>query len=145
MIGLDDRIGQEIAAAYDELHHAIRTRDRELLESLHDPEFLGAELPGNLITAEEHVQTTMNSRSVELRNLDLRVKGLTEDIALAWGRQTLKGHLEPDDPGTTPEMAAQIADGIVFSFLGVWRRSGGKWRLLTFQGTKLDVAPSEVV
>lgn len=136
-----DTITEQITAAYAELHEAIRKRDRKELEELHDPEFLGAELPGHLITAEEHVETTMNSRDIELEMYDLQVKGFG-DIALAWGKQTLKGHLEPDDPGTSPRIAAHIDDGLVFSFIGVWRHSNGRWRLLSFQGTVLDDEPA---
>jgi hypothetical protein len=88
----------KVLAAFDMTRTTILTRNYDELVELHDPEFLGTELPGNLITAEEHIKTAMNSRDLEMEFYDLRVK-VFGDIALSWGKQTLRGHLEPDDPG----------------------------------------------
>ena len=137
MIEPQHDIQEAIEAAFAELHGAIRARDRAALEAAHDPEFIGAELPGRLITAEEHITTTMNSRDLELENSDLLVRRYG-DIALSWGKQTLKGHLEPTDPGTSPAVAADVVQGLKFSFLVVWRLSDGKWRMLTYQVTRVD-------
>lgn len=126
----------DIHQAIRELHHAIRVKDRHELEELHDPEFQGAELPGKLITAEEHIVTAMNGRDLELTFYDVKVR-LYGDIALTWARQTLKGELDPDDPGTSPQMAADVADGLWFSFLTVWRFTNGRWRMLSYQCTQL--------
>jgi hypothetical protein len=125
-----------IEAAFAELHDAIRSRDRLRLEAAHDPEFIGAELPGRLITVDEHITTTMNSRDLELENSDLLVRQYG-DIALSWGKQTLKGHLEPGDPGTSPEVAADVVAGLKFSFLVVWRFTNGRWRMLSYQVTRI--------
>jgi hypothetical protein len=57
----------------------------------------GAEVPGNDPAAEEHIKTAMNSRGLEMELYDLWVK-VFGDIALSWGNQTVRGHLEPDDP-----------------------------------------------
>ncbi|HET6449091.1 MAG TPA: nuclear transport factor 2 family protein [Conexibacter sp.] len=123
-------------AAGRAVHAAIRAKDRAALEELHDPEFQGAELHGRLINAEEHIDTAMNGQDLELEPFDVsrRVYG---DIGLQWGKQTLKGELRPDDPGTTPEWSAAVAKGVIFSFLCVWRLTGGKWRMLTYQVTHL--------
>lgn len=127
----------EVLAAFDKMRTTILTRNYEELVELHDPEFLGTELPGNLITAEEHIETTMNSRDLEMEFSDLRVK-VFGDIALSWGKQTLKGHLEPDDPGTSHRVAAEVEQqGVRWSMLVVWRYTRGQWRMLSYQVTQL--------
>ncbi|WP_235652699.1 nuclear transport factor 2 family protein [Mycolicibacterium boenickei] len=124
-------------AEYPRMRHAITTRDYAALVDLHDREFLGTELPGHLITADEHIATTMNSRNLQMEFFDLRVKTFG-DIALCWGKQSLKGHLEPDDPGTSPAVAQLVEDeGVFWSMLVVWRRTGGRWRMLSYQVTPL--------
>lgn len=132
-----DRVGEEIVAAQRELHDAIRAKDRPALEDLHDEEFFAAELPGLLISAEDHIETAMNAGDLELKPFDIVVKGFG-DLAVEWNKQTLKGRLDPSDPGTSPAVAAAVLDGVVFSCLTVWRRRDGKWRLLSYQATILD-------
>lgn len=56
----------EVLAEYPRMRHAITTRDYAALVDLHDREFLGTELPGHLITADEHIATTMNSRNLQM-------------------------------------------------------------------------------
>ncbi|KWX25979.1 hypothetical protein AFM11_01540 [Mycolicibacterium wolinskyi] len=128
----------EVLAQYPRMKDAIVNRDYAALVDLHDVEFLGAELPGHLITAEEHIQTAMNSRDLEMEYFDLRVKTFG-DIALCWGKQSLKGKLDGNDPGTSPAMARKVGtDGVFWSMLVVWRRTQGRWRLLSYQVTPLD-------
>ncbi|GAA1456188.1 DUF664 domain-containing protein [Williamsia maris] len=132
-----DEVEQEIIAAFEKMRTTILTRNRHELVELHDPEFLGTELPGNVITADEHIATTMNSRDLEMEFFDIRVKAFG-DIALSWARQTLAGHLEPDDPGTSPEVAARVeSEGVHWSMLVVWRHTRGRWRMLSYQVTPI--------
>ena len=132
-----DEVEQEIIAAFEKMRTTILTRTRHELVELHDPEFLGTELPGNVITADEHIATTMNSRDLEMEFFDIRVKAFG-DIALSWARQTLAGHLEPDDPGTSPEVAARVEnEGVHWSMLVVWRHTRGRWRMLSYQVTPI--------
>ncbi len=128
---------EAIFDAYRELHRAIHTKDRAELVELHDPEFQGSELPGRLITAEEHIQTAMNGEDLRIECYDMQAR-IYGDLALSWGRQTLIGALDPSDPGTSPAMAADVVDGIWFSFLVVWRFTNGRWRMLTYQCTLLE-------
>jgi Domain of unknown function (DUF4440) len=116
---------------------AIMTKDERLLEELHDPEFRCTELHGRLITAEEHIAAVMHGVDLELEFSDLAVMELGGDLALAWGTQTLKGYLRPED--LTAAISAQIEQGIVFALTVVWRRSGGSWRLLTFHVSIVQV------
>lgn len=130
----------EVLAQYPRMKDAILTRDYPALVDLHDAEFLGTELPGHLITAEEHIQTTMNSRDLEIEYFDLQVKTFG-DIALCWGKQSLRGTLDGNDPGTSPAVADRLCDGVFWSMLVVWRRTGGRWRLLSYQVTPLSDTP----
>ncbi|NOP95675.1 nuclear transport factor 2 family protein [Mycolicibacterium fortuitum] len=130
----------EVLAQYPRMKEAIVNRDHAALVDLHDAEFLGTELPGHLITAEEHIQTTMNSRDLEMEYFDLQVKTFG-DIALCWGKQSLKGTLDGTDPGTSPAVAAKVSDGVFWSMLVVWRRTNGRWRLLSYQVTPLSEVP----
>ncbi|AMD54326.1 DUF4440 domain-containing protein [Mycolicibacterium fortuitum] len=132
----------EVLAQYPRMKEAIVNRDYAALVDLHDPEFLGTELPGQLITADEHIQTTMNSRDLEMEYFDLQVKTFG-DIALCWGKQTLKGKLDGNDPGTSPSVAHKVSGGVFWSMLVVWRRTNGRWRLLSYQVTPLSEAPPE--
>ncbi|GGF34028.1 mycothiol transferase [Williamsia phyllosphaerae] len=131
------RIEQEIIAAFGKMRTTILTRNRRELVELHDDEFLGTELPGNVITAEEHIATTMNSRDLEMEFFDIRVKAFG-DIALSWARQTLAGHLDPTDPGTSPAVAARVEkEGVHWAMLVVWRHTRGRWRMLSYQVTPI--------
>ncbi len=139
---VDDPVAvSEVLAEYPRMQAAILTRNLQELVDLHDPEFLGTELPGTLITADEHITNTMNSRDLEMEFDDLRVK-IFGDIALCWGKQTLRGHLDGADPGTSPEVAEQVASaGVRWSMLVVWRRHPDRWRMLSYQVTPLPAAP----
>ncbi|MGV9478638.1 nuclear transport factor 2 family protein [Gordonia aichiensis] len=130
----------EVLAEYPRMRAAILTRNIDELVDLHDPEFVGTELPGTRITADEHIATTMNSRDLEMEFDDLLVK-IFGDIALCWGTQTLRGHLNGDDPGTSPAVAAQVeTSGVRWSMLVVWRRHPDRWRMLSYQVTPLPAA-----
>jgi Domain of unknown function (DUF4440) len=120
----------QILEAFADVRTAIMTKDARLLEELHDPEFKATELHGQLMTAEEHIAAIVHGEDLELEFSDLAVMKLGDDLALAWGRQTLKGYMRPED--LTAAISAEITRGIEFALTVVWRRSGGRWRLLTF-------------
>jgi Domain of unknown function (DUF4440) len=129
---------EAIYHSYRELHRAIRAKDRHELEQIHDPEFQGAELPGRLISAEEHITTAINGVDLEIVTYGITAE-IFDDIALSWGAQTLAGELDPEDPGTSPAMAAEVRDGLWFSYLLLWRFIDGRWRVLTYQCTRLHL------
>lgn len=133
---IDTHAPEAIHHGYRELHRAIRAKDRHELEEIHDPEFQGSELPGKLISAEDHITTAINGRDLEIVTYGITA-AVYGDFALSWGRQTLQGELDPEDPGTSPEMAAEVRDGIWFSFMLAWRFVDGRWRVLTYQCTQL--------
>jgi ketosteroid isomerase-like protein len=134
----------EIEAAQRQLHEAILAKDRAALEDFHDEEFFAAELPGELISAEQHVETAMNAEGLELEPFEITVKGFG-DLAIEWNKQTLRGRMQAEDPGTSPTIAAAVRDGVVFSCLTVWRRRDGKWRLLSYQATLLAGEDAQTV
>lgn len=119
----------EILEAFAELRKAILSKNESRLWELHDPEFKATELHGRLLTAQEHITAILEGSDLEMEFFGLSVMSLG-DLAIAWGRQSLRGHLRPEDLGKA--VSDDVALGIVFVLTAVWRRSGDTWRILTY-------------
>lgn len=127
---MTDTTQEEIGAAYAKLVGAIHAKDRPVIESLHDPDFQATELHGKLMTTDEHIEAIMQGGELKLHFYDLTTMRIADDLALAWGKQTLEGELRPEDINASVSEA--VAKGILFALTGVWRKSGGQWRMLTY-------------
>lgn len=119
-----------VLEAFEEFRAAIEAKDRPALEDFHDPDFKATELHGKLMSAEEHITAIMAGGELELVLSDLTTMHL-EEIAIVWGRQTLRGFLEPD--ALTQELSDAIQEGIYFALTAIWRKwPDDRWRLLTY-------------
>lgn len=119
----------EILTAFSDLREAILTKDEAWLWELHDPEFQATELHGRLLTAQEHITAILEGHDLEMEFFGLSVMPLG-DVALGWGRQSLRGHLRPDDLGQA--VSEGVEQGVEFVLTAVWRRTGNTWRILTY-------------
>src|SRR5687767_10356109 len=108
-----------VLEAFEQFRVAIEAKDKPALEDFHDPDFKATELHGKLMSAEEHIRAIMEGGELELVLSDL-TSMLLGDIAIVWGRQTLRGHLQPE--ALTEELSAAIEEGIYFALTAIWRK-----------------------
>jgi len=132
-IDVTDNYGDQILEAFNRLRKAILDKDDKALWELHDPEFKATELDGKTVTASEHITAIVEGGQLAMEFSGLSVLRISDDVAIAWGRQSLSGQLRADD--VTKEISDQVADGITFVLTAVWRKSGGQWRILTYHGS----------
>lgn len=131
----NESVTKEITAAFAGLRAALLAKDRPELEAIHDPDFKATELHGQLMTAEEHIGAAMVGGDLEMEFLAIDAMDLGHDLAIAWGRQSLKGFLRPED--VTPAVSAEVQEGIVFVFTAVWRKWPDRWKVLTYHVSTL--------
>jgi hypothetical protein len=123
-------VREEIVDAFAGLRAAILAKDEQELWAIHDPDFQATELHGAIVSASEHIAAVMEGGELEMEFIDLTAAQIAPDIAAAWGKQTLRGVLRPEDLGA--QVSSDVADGVLFVLTAIWRRTEGRWRILTY-------------
>jgi hypothetical protein len=112
----------------------IVTRDRKIIERLHDEDFYCTELGGPM-DRRTHIEMELRTADVEMAFFGLTTRGFGE-IVVTWGRQTLKAAVPAEN--FKESLVKQARDGLEFSFTLVWRRDQAGLRVLTFHASPID-------
>ena len=118
-----------ITALYEEWARAVADRDAGALDRLFDPTYSYTSPLGERLSRKQIIDLEMRLPPPDLPFLDFSVQAVTDDVLIARGTHALKGEFPEDVVGA--ELVEQIRAGLEIAFTSVWRRTDGRWRVVS--------------